>query len=63
MDLIARRVRGTRGAEIVVANVDVRCGCMAGVVCDLVEMVDCLNGKVVNNVALMMLSEPVDEET
>ena len=44
MGLIAQRVRGTGGAEVVVTDVDIRCRHTAGAVCDLVEMADCLNG-------------------
>jgi len=51
MGLIAQRARGTGGAEIVVADVDIWCGHMAGTVCDLVEMVDCLSGGGNPNVA------------
>jgi len=44
MGLIAQRARGTRGAKIVVTNVDIRRGHMAGVVRNFVEAVDCLYG-------------------
>ena len=43
MDLIARRVRGTRDTEIIVTNVDVWCGCVASTIHDLVEAADCFN--------------------
>jgi len=41
--LIVRRVRGIRGAKVVVADVDVGCGRTAGAVRYLVETVDCLS--------------------
>ena len=44
MGLIARRVRGTGGAEVIVADVEVGCGHTADVVHDLVETADCLSG-------------------
>jgi len=44
MCLIPRWARGTRGAEIVVADVEIWCGCAAGTVHDLVEMANSLNG-------------------
>ena len=43
MGLIARRARGTRDTEIIVTNVNVWCGCMASMICDLVEVADCFN--------------------
>jgi len=42
--LIARWARGIGGAEVVVADVDIRCGHTAGTVRDLVETVDYLSG-------------------
>jgi len=51
MGLIPRGARGTGGAEIVVADVDIGCGHTAGMVRDLVEMVDCLCGGSNPNVA------------
>ena len=44
MGLIPRRARGTGGAKVIVADVDIRCRCTAGTVHNLVEMVDCLSG-------------------
>ena len=41
--LVPRWARGTGGAEVIVTNVDIRCGHMAGMVHYLVETVDCLS--------------------
>ena len=43
MCLIAQRVRGTRGTKIIITNVDIGCRHTAGMVRNLVEMVDCLS--------------------
>ena len=44
MGLVARWMRGTGGTKVIVANVDIWCGCVIGMVCYLVETADCLNG-------------------
>jgi len=44
MGLVARWARGTGGTKIIVADVDIRCGCTAGAVCYLVKTANSLNG-------------------
>ena len=44
MSFVARRARGTGGVEIVVANVDIWCGCVASVIRNLVQTLDSLSG-------------------
>ena len=51
MCLILREARGTGGAEIVVTNIDIRCGHTAGVICYLVQAADCVCGGGNPNVA------------